>query len=138
MAEPKTRKTDASVEAFLKKIDDPQKRADSFALVELMRSVTEQEPDMWGDAIVGFGSQPLKYASSRELDWPLAAFSPRKQNLTLYFTQDFDRYRSLLKKLGKHSTSKSCLYIKKLSDVDMAVLKDLVAESVKAASKVRE
>jgi hypothetical protein len=131
MAELKTKMSDASVEAFLNGIDDEQKREDCFALLKLMKQATRAEPRMWGSSIVGFGTYHYEYASGREGDWMLAGFSPRKQNLTLYIMSGFEQYDALLKKLGKHSTGKSCLYIKKLQDVDMAVLKQLVEQSVK-------
>ena len=95
-----------------------------------MRQVTGEEPEMWGDSIVGFGSYHYKYASGREGDWFLVGFSPRKQNLTLYIMSGFDEYDQLLVKLGKHSTGKSCLYIKQIEDVDLDVLKKLVQKSV--------
>jgi hypothetical protein len=135
MAELKTKQSSASVQAFLKKIEDPQRRADCIAIMELMRAVTRAEPKMWGTSVVGFGNQHLKYESGRELDWFLVGFSPRKQNLTLYLMPGFDRHTALLKQLGKHSIGKGCLYIKRLSDVDVNVLKQLVRESVTAMSR---
>jgi len=120
MAEAKTKPTDQSVASFIKKITDPQTRQDCYAISKLMKEATRSEPRMWGGAIVGFGTQRYKYASGREGDWPLIAFSPRKQNLTLYIgLSGFDNHAELLKKLGKHSVSKGCLYIKRLSDVDL-------------------
>jgi uncharacterized protein YdhG (YjbR/CyaY superfamily) len=101
-----------------------------------MQQVTKAEPKMWGSSIVGFGSYHYKGASGREGDWMLVGFSPRKQNLTLYIMAGFDRYDELMKKLGKFSTGKSCLYIKKLADVDKKVLKELVSESVQFMKKV--
>ena len=131
-AELKTQKTEASVEDFLNKIPDEQKRADSFAIMELMSKATKAEPKMWGPAIVGFGSRLLKYPNGRELDWMKIGFSPRKANLTLYIgVGGLEEYEDLFKKLGKHTIGKGCLYIKRLSDVDMAVLKKLVAASLK-------
>lgn len=131
MAEPKTQPTDESVEDFLNAIPDEQKRADAFAVLKLMKQVTRAEPQMWGSSIVGFGRYRLKYASGREGDWPLAAFSPRKQNLTLYIMAGFEGYADLLKKLGKFKTGKACLYVNKLADVDLPTLKELVKQSVK-------
>lgn len=131
MAEPKTQPTDQSVEDFLNAIPDEQKRADAFAVLKLMKQVTRAEPQMWGSSIVGFGRYRLKYASGREGDWPLAAFSPRKQNLTLYIMAGFEGYADLLKKLGKFKTGKACLYVNKLADVDLPTLKELVKQSVK-------
>lgn len=98
--------------------------------MELMKDVTGDEPAMWGDSIVGFGSYTYKYASGRQGDWFLTGFSPRKQSLTLYIMSGFDEYESLLSKLGRYSTGKSCLYIKKLEDVDQEVLRELVQKSV--------
>ena len=133
MAELKTRETKASVEGFLNKIKDEDTREDCFAIVKMMKAATKAEPKMWGPSIVGFGSRRLKYASGRELDWPMVAFSPRKANLTLYVLTGSDREATLLKKLGKHTTGKSCLYLKSLDDVDTKVLKDLITEAAKAA-----
>ncbi len=131
MAEPKTQPTDQNVEDFLNAIPDEQKRADAFAVLKLMKQVTRAEPQMWGSSIVGFGRYQYKYASGREGDWPLAAFSPRKQNLTLYIMAGFEGYAELLKKLGKFKTGKACLYVNKLADVDLPTLKELVKQSVK-------
>jgi hypothetical protein len=132
MTEPKTKATDASVTAFLNKISDPKKRQDCFTVLEIMRDVTHEEPKLWGPSIVGFGSYHYKYESGREGDSPIAGFSPRKQNLTLYLNlgSGFEEYGHLLKKLGKHSLGKGCLYIKKLDDVQLPVLKELVNKSV--------
>ncbi len=130
MAELKTRKNDASVEDFLESVEDEGKRADSRAVLDLMRRVTGEEPAMWGGSIVGFGSYHYKYASGREGDWMKVGFSPRKQSLTLYIMSGFARFDELMARLGKHSTGKSCLYIKKLEDVDLEVLEELVRESV--------
>lgn len=130
MAELKTKVNHASVEDFLSRVEDEQQREDCFAVLELMKSVTKTEPKMWGSSIVGFGSYHYQYATGREADWMLTGFSPRKQNITLYITSGFDRYDDLLKRLGEHSTGKSCLYIKRLADVDMKVLKELVTRSV--------
>jgi hypothetical protein len=137
MAELKTKPNDDSVEAFLNKVSDPKKRQDSFALLELMKKVTGEVPKMWGDSIIGFGSYHYRYASGREGDWFLTGFSPRAQNLTLYIMAGFDRYDELLGKLGKYKTGKSCLYIKKLEDVNPSILVELVqrsAEHVRAAN----
>lgn len=130
MNEPKTKRNQGDVNAFLNNVTDEKKRLDSFTIMELMKTVTGREPEMWGDSIIGFGSYHYKYASGREADWFLVGFSPRKQNLTLYIMSGFDEYDQLLGKLGKHSTGKSCLYIKKIEDVDMDVLKELVKRSV--------
>lgn len=130
MAELKTKPSAASVEVFLDGIADEAKRRDSYAILAMMQEVTGAEAKMWGDSIVGFGSYQYKYASGREGDWPLVGFSPRKQNLTLYIMSGFEQYDALLQRLGKHSTGKACLYVKRLADVDLAVLRELVKLSV--------
>lgn len=131
MAEPKTQRNTASVKAFLNGVKDERKRADSFALLKLMEEVTGEKAEMWGSAIVGFGTHPVIYADGREADWPMAGFSPRAQGLTVYFEEGFAlEYADLLAKLGKHSTSKVCLYIKRLEHVDMKVLKQLLKKSI--------
>src|SRR5688572_10663943 len=117
-AELKTKPTDASVDDFIASVEDPIRRADAEKTLELFKRVTGEKPTMWGPAIVGFGSQQLKYATGRELDWPIIAFSPRKQNMTFYVVCNSPKQAAILAKLGKHSTSVSCLYIKKHSDVD--------------------
>ena len=135
MAELKTKLNDANVDQFLKQIKDQQKQADCFQIVELMKKATKAEPKMWGTSIVGFGDYHYKYASGREGDWFKMGFSPRTQNLTLYSMGGFTRHTELLKKLGKHSLGKGCLYIKKLEDVDTEVLKELFTKSVKEMPK---
>ncbi|MDX1406873.1 MAG: DUF1801 domain-containing protein [Saprospiraceae bacterium] len=132
MAEPKTTPTNASVTAFLDAVENEQRREDAWTVLKLMREVTGEEPQMWGPSIVGFGSYHYKYASGREGDWPVAGFSPRKTSLTLYIMSGFKRHDELMAKLGKHTTGKSCLYIKRLSDIDMTVLEELIRESIKA------
>ena len=133
MAGNKTTPNDQDVEQFLNSVADEQKRQDSFTILELMKQVTGLEPRMWGSSIVGFGSYHYRYESGREGDMILAGFSPRKQNLTLYNMGGFERYDDLLKQLGKHSTGKGCLYIKRLDDVDLATLKSLIEESFQHA-----
>jgi|SRR5215813_2494083 len=135
MAEVKTKQTEQSVERFLKGIPDAARREDCIAVAEIMEEITGCEPKMWGTSIVGFGTQHYKYDSGREGDWMLTGFSPRKQNLTLYITAGLDKYESLLQKLGKHTSAKSCLYIKQLSDVDLPTLKKIIRDSVKEAKK---
>ncbi|NNE46598.1 MAG: DUF1801 domain-containing protein [Rhodothermales bacterium] len=135
MAELKTKLNDASVTDFLNSVDDVEKRKDCFALVDMMREITGAEPKMWGTAIVGFGTYHYRYASGREGDWMQVGFSPRKQSLTLYIMSGFSRYDELMKKLGKHKTGKSCLYVKRLSDVDPVVLRKLIKESVAHVKK---
>ena len=138
MAELKTKKNTASVEQFLNKVADDQRRKDCFQVLEIMKAATKAEPAMWGATIVGFGRHLYKYESGRELEWFLTGFSPRKQDLTLYIMGGLERYPSLMKKLGKHKTGKSCLYIKKLADVDLPTLKQLVKQSVADLAKVKK
>lgn len=130
MAEPKTRKTNASVEDFLHGVADERKRQDCFTLVALMREITGSEPSMWGNSIVGFGAYRYTNSTRRENEWPVTGFSPRKQNLTLYIMSGFEQYDDLLGRLGKHSVGKSCLYVKRLSDVNMGALRELIELSV--------
>ncbi|MCP9237478.1 DUF1801 domain-containing protein [Lewinella sp. JB7] len=128
----KTQPTEASVAAFIDRIEDPRKRADSLAIVELMQEVSGHPPVMWGDSIVGFGTYRYKYATGREGDWMEVGFSPRKQDLTLYLMAGVRREQALLDRLGKHRTGRSCLYIKRLEDVDQEVLRALVESTVSA------
>jgi hypothetical protein len=130
MAELKTKKNDQSVEKFLNTVIDPSKREDCFEIMKLMQEITQEEPKMWGDSIVGFGEYHYKYKSGREGDWFQIGFSPRKRNTTLYIMSGFTKYEEILGKLGKHKTGKSCLYINKLSDVDKEILTQLATESV--------
>jgi len=136
MAELKTKLNDASVEDFLNTIEDDQKRRDCFEIMKIMKQAAKAGPKMWGSSIVGFGSYHYKGASGREGDWMLTGFSPRKQNITLYIMGGFNGQENLMKKLGKHSTGKACLYIKKLEDVDKKVLKELVSASVKVMKQL--
>lgn len=137
MAELKTKKTKASVTAFLNKITDEQRRKDCQTVLNLMKQATGEEPKMWGSSIVGFGKYHYRYASGREGEWPIIGFSPRKTDLTLYITPGFEKFESLMAKLGKYKTGKSCLYIKKLDDVEVPVLKKLIATSVEKLAKQR-
>ena len=130
MAELKTKLTNASVDKFLKGVKDEQTRADCYQIIEMMNKATKAEPKMWGTSIIGFGSIHLKYESGRELDWFPIGFSPRKQNITLYLMGGLEQ-AELLGKLGKYSTGKGCLYIKKLADVDVKVLNKLITTSAK-------
>ncbi|MCB8945961.1 MAG: DUF1801 domain-containing protein [Ardenticatenaceae bacterium] len=130
MAELKTQRNEGDVEAYLNRVENERKRQDAFTIMKLMQKVTGAEPEMWGEAIVGFGSYRYKYESGREGDWFLTGFAPRKQNLTLYIMAGFERYDELMAALGKHKTGKSCLYINKLADVDLAVLEELIRQSV--------
>lgn len=131
MAEAKTRPTKVKVTDFLNKIPDAERREDCFAVAKMMEEITGEKPQMWGPSIVGFGTYHYKYASGREGDWPVAAFSPRKGDLTLYLMPGFENRDELLSKLGKHKTGVSCLYIKRLSDIHIPTLKKLIKASVK-------
>ena len=130
MAQLKTQPNDQSVTDFLNTVENETKRQDSFTILELMQQVTGDEPKMWGDSIIGFGTYRYKYASGRQGEWFLTGFSPRVQNLTLYIMSGFDEYDDLLAKLGKHSTGKSCLYVKRLESIHLDVLKELIEKSV--------
>jgi len=137
MAELKTKPTQASVLDFLGMLSDDQRRNDCLVVLELMKAATGAEPVMWGSSIVGFGRYQYRYKSGRQGEWPVISFSPRKNDLTLYIMPGFDRYESLLARLGKHKTGKSCLYLKRLSDVDLSILIELIGESVKAMAPLR-
>lgn len=130
-AELKTKLNNASALSFINSVQDPQQREDSLVLIDLMGKLSGEQPKMWGDSIVGFGLEQLKYASGRELEWFKIGFSPRKNSLTLYVLRSSeDAYGDLFKQLGKHSLGKGCLYIKKLADVDLQVLQQVIAKSL--------
>lgn len=135
-AELKTKPGSASASAFIAAIEDDQRRAECRTLAKLMKDITGAPAKMWGTSIVGFGTYRYRYESGREGDWFLTGFSPRKQALTLYIMAGFDRYPELVESLGKFSTGKSCLYVKRLDDVHMPTLKKLVRESVAFMKKV--
>ena len=137
MAEPKTKPTQESVKEFLNKVPDEGRREDSFAVAKIMEEITGEKPKMWGPSIVGFGTYHYKYASGREGDWPITAFSPRKRDLTLYIMPGFEKHAEMMKQLGKHSTGKSCLYIKRLSDIHIPTLKKLIKASLKQLEDYR-
>ena len=132
MAASKTKPTKVSVEDFIDALTEESKRADAWALVDLMRHATGDEPAMWGPSIVGFGSYHYRYESGREGDSPIVGFSPRKAAIVLYIVPGLNEFEPLLGKLGKHTTGKSCLYIKRLADVEQDVLNMLVVKSVAA------
>ena len=136
MAELKTKPTNASVEKFFQQIPDETRREDCRQVARIMEEITGKKPVMWGPSIVGFGAYHYKYASGHEGDWPIAAFSPRKQDLTLYIMPGFAEYSDLMEKLGKHSTGKSCLYIKRLSDIHVPTLKKLIRQSIKRVKQI--
>jgi hypothetical protein len=130
MAEVKTKPTNADAVKFLESLEDEQKRADSLELLKMMKEVTGKKPVMWGDFIVGFDQYAITNAKGEVNYWPMIAFSPRKQSLTLYFMPPvYQVFEDLLGKLGKYSASKACLYIKKLADVDLHVLKKIAEKS---------
>ena len=130
MSQLKTTQNEADVNAFLDTVENPRRRADARQVLDLIQAVTGEPPKMWGSSIVGFGSYHYRYASGREGDWPVVGFSPRKQNLVIYIMPGFSDYGELLGKLGKFRTGKSCLYVNKLDDVDLALLEELVRVSV--------
>lgn len=131
MAENKTKPTNQSVAEFLNKIPDAERREDCLAVAKMMEEITGSKPKMWGPSIIGFGSYHYKYASGREGDGPVIGFSPRKRDLTLYIIMGFEKHGDLMKQLGKHRVAKSCLYIKRLSDIHLPTLRKLVKASVK-------
>jgi hypothetical protein len=126
----KTRKTGGDVQTFLKSVSDRKRKDDTLQVLALMKKLTGCEPAMWGPSIVGFGDFRYRYANGTENDWFLTGFSPRKQSLTLYIMTGFAKYEEILENLGKYKTGKSCLYIKKLEDVDLAVLEQLISASI--------
>jgi len=133
MADNKTKPTELSVAAFIDAITDSTKRADAKALVRLMQNAAGEKPKMWGPSIIGFGSYHYRYDSGREGDMPLIGFSPRKTATVLYNMIGSSDSKALLAKLGKHTTGKGCLYIKKLADVDQQVLEAMVVKSLAAS-----
>lgn len=135
-AELKTKETTASVDAFIAKQPEAI-AADCRTIMQLMKKATGEEARMWGPGIVGYGRYAYKYETGREGEWMITGFSARKANLTLYIMMGFEEEAALMEKLGKHSTGKSCLYIKKLSDVDLKVLEKLIVKGVKAMAKMR-
>lgn len=135
MAEPKTKPTEASVEKFIDAQEKESVRDDCRTLVKMMQEVSGEPPVMWGTAIVGFGTYHYEYASGQKGDWPMLAFSPRKQNLTIYLMPGFSGKEDLLKKLGKHKTAVSCLYVKSLEGLHMSTLKKLISDSYKQMAK---
>jgi hypothetical protein len=137
MAEPKTRKTKASVKGFLARVDDPERRRDAETVCAMMERLSGEPPAMWGPNIVGFGALDWVGASGKATPWPVVAFSPRKPKLVLYLLPGFPGRDALLAKLGKHSTGKSCVYIRRLADVHMPTLERLVKTSISATRKAK-
>ena len=136
MAELKTRVNDASVEKFISSLHDEEKRKDAFALLELMKKATSEEPKMWGSSIIGFGSYHYKYSTGREGDWPVTGFSPRKQSMTIYFCAGFEKMDSQMKELGKFKTGVGCLYFNKLSDINPKALKEMILVNKKSLAEI--
>jgi len=131
MSELKTRPTDRKVSQFIDAVEPDQKRQDCWTIVEMMRTVTGAEPVLWGSSIVGFGTYTYVNTTKKPADWPITGFSPRKANLTVYVMPGFSNYESLMARLGKHSMGKSCLYIKKLADIDFDVIEEIIRRSVR-------
>ena len=131
LAEIKTKPTSASVEDFINSVKDEQKRKDSFVILEMMKKATGEEPVLWSNSIIGFGNKRYKSPTTgREVDWLRIGFSPRKANLSLYISVGIKEHAAALKKLGKHKTGVGCLYINKLEDIDMKVLKGMIDASL--------
>lgn len=131
-AEIKTKQTTASVEDFINTVSDEQKRKDSFVLLEMMKKASGEEPKLWGNSLIGFGYKRYKSPSSgREVDWFLIGFSPRKANMSLYLMINHKEHEDAIKKLGKHKTAGGCIYVNKLEDIDLKVLKGLINASLK-------
>ena len=131
MPEPKTKRTEKSAADFFAAIKEEQLRSDCKTISAIMQSATKEKPVMWGSSIVGFGRHRSIYASGKESNWMLIAFSPRKQNIVLYLMTGYNKQEHLLAKLGKYTTGKGCLYLKRLSDIHLPTLKKLVAAAVK-------
>ena len=136
MAKNKTTETDVNVTEFINNVENEVRRKDSFSLVKIFKSITGYEPKMWGPSMIGFGRYHYKYASGHEGDAPLAAFSPRKDSLVLYMATEFEKREELLSQLGKHKSSKSCVYAKKLDDIDIAVLEKIIKNSMSYITKL--
>lgn len=130
MATLKTQPNSSSIDEFINGIEEQQKKEDSFTLLKLFEEWTHQSPKMWRDSIIGYGSYHYLYDSGREGDWFLTGFSPRKRNLSLYIMPGFERYDNLMEKLGKYRTVKSCLYVRRLADINLNVLQELISQSV--------
>lgn len=137
MAEAKTQPTSESAVDFIDRIEDPQRRADCHAVLKMFRKASGAPAVMWGPAIIGFGRYRVVYANGSTAEWLAMGFSPRKTDLTLYLSNEFDGYDALMAKLGKHKTSKACLYIKRLSDVDLPTLETLIQKSAQAMAPRR-
>ncbi len=130
MAELKTKPNNKNVKQFLDSLENEKRKKDSYQLLKLFKEITKKKPVMWDDTIIGFGSYHYKYKTGREGDWPVTGFPPRKQNLSIYIMLGFSNYQDMMNKLGKYKTGRSCLYVNKLEDIDMKILKQLLAESI--------
>lgn len=130
MYELKTKETDNNVIEFIEQVDHPRKREDAYQLLDIFTETTGYQAKMWGPSIIGFGSYHYKYATGHEGDAPLVGFSPRKAKISLYFAPGETKREQLLKDFGKHTTGKACVYINKMADIDVEVLKELIKESV--------
>ena len=138
MAGLKTTRHDGDVKAFLHGVEDAGRRHDALEVCALMQDVTGEEPEMWGSSIVGFGTNRYRNGSGKLVEWPVVGFSPRKQSLTLYLMDGFEGRDDLLGRLGRHSTGKACLYVKRLADVDEGVLRELITASVDHVRRTSE
>jgi hypothetical protein len=136
MAKNKTTETDVNVAEFINNVENEVRRKDSFRLIEIFKSITGYEAKMWGPSMIGFGRYHYKYASGHEGDAPLAAFSPRKDSLVVYMATEFEKREELLSQLGKHKSSKSCVYAKKLDDIDIEVLEKIIKNSMSYITKL--
>lgn len=136
MAKNKTTETENSVTDFISLVENEVKRNDSFKIIEIFKNLTGFEPKMWGPSIIGFGSYHYKYESGHEGDAPLAGFSPRKEAIVLYFSSSYEKREELLEKLGKHKSSKACVYIKKMEDIDIEILKEMITRSVRHVKSI--
>ena len=135
MADLKTKPNDQSVPDFINQVTPDKKKEDARVLSKLLQEITGEKPVMWGDSLIGYGNYRYKYESGREIDWFLAGFSPRKQNLTVYIMGGFKGHEELLERLGKYKKSVGCLYFKKLEDIDISTLKEMIARSVEVVKK---
>jgi hypothetical protein len=136
MAKNKTTETESSVTDFINAVEDLKRKNDSFELIKLMQNETGFKPKMWGPSIIGFGSYHYKYASGHEGDAPLVGFSPRKDAISLYLYSTFEDKEELLSKFGKHKAGKGCIYIKKIADIDIEILKKMISHSVQNLKKL--
>lgn len=135
MYEQKTKETDHSVVEFIEQVDSPKKREDAYRLLEIFEETSGFPAKMWGPSIIGFGSYHYRYATGHEGDAPLVGFSPRKAKISLYFAPGDEKREELLTSFGKHTARKGCVYINKVADIDVEVLKQLIRESIAFLNK---